>query len=87
MKRMVAVAITSAFVCGCAETRTIEHTQVVAPPAALLECRSQPEPPAPPVASGDVATYILDLAEAGGDCRGKLAAVRDFAQKAAAGSE
>lgn len=44
-------------------------------PAQLLDCAAQPVPPR--VASQrDVALYLLDLAEAGEDCRSKLDAVR-----------
>ena len=48
-------------------------------PAGLLDCAAQPVPPA--VSSQrDVALYLLDLAKAGEDCRGKLAAVKGIAE-------
>lgn len=49
-------------------------------PASLLECLAQPA--APSIASQrDVALYLLDLAEAGEDCRGKLAAVKGIVEE------
>lgn len=48
--------------------------------ASLLDCAAQPVPPA--IASQrDVALYLLDLAEAGEDCRAKLAAVKGIVEK------
>lgn len=53
------------------EIRTVRQNV----PAALLSC---PEHPVPPEAPDDhaVAAYVLALAEAGEDCRSKLARVR-----------
>lgn len=44
-------------------------------PASLLSCAAQPQPPAAFVDDTALAHWILDLAAAGDDCRGKLAAV------------
>jgi hypothetical protein len=49
-------------------------------PAALLECLPAP-PPRPVVSDRDTAELIAALAEAGEDCRGKLAAVKQAVQK------
>ena len=49
-------------------------------PASLLDCAAQPLPPAI-TSQRDVALYLLDLAEAGEDCRGKLAAVKGIVDK------
>ena len=42
----------------------------------MLSCKPAPEPAAE--TDNDLAVYILSLAEAGQDCRDKLAAVRDL---------
>lgn len=56
---------------GCA----VAPAPPVLPPA-LLSCRDAPEPPA--AGAGDVAlgVWIVDLAEAGEDCRARLREVR-----------
>jgi hypothetical protein len=46
-------------------------------PAELLACPPQPEPPASPDDRA-LAGYILDLADAGDDCRAKLGRVADL---------
>lgn len=48
-------------------------------PASLLDCAAQPVPPV--ISQRDVALYLLDLVEAGEDCRGKLAAVKGIVEK------
>ena len=49
-------------------------------PVSLLDCTPQPVPPA--IASQrDVALYLLDLAKAGEDCRGRLATVKRIVEK------
>ena len=54
---------------ACATTHeAVSHEPL---PASLLTCRDQPEPPA----SGqdtDLPLWIVDLADAGADCRSKL---------------
>jgi hypothetical protein len=77
-KGILAAAVAAAVLTGCAattdpEVRVVEVRPEV--PASLLSCQPEPEPPE----SGtqrDVARFVLDLAEAGADCRGKLNAVR-----------
>jgi len=49
-------------------------------PAALLDCAAQPVPPTIR-SQRDVALYLLDLAEAGEDCRGKLAAAKGIVDR------
>jgi len=44
-------------------------------PVSLLSCAEQPDPPAAGADDTALARWILDLAAAGDDCRGKLAAV------------
>lgn len=56
----------------------IERVQI---PPGLLRCPDQPEPPAEPVSEADAASYILDLAAAGDDCRRRLGEVRDLIEK------
>lgn len=48
-------------------------------PASLLSCRPPP-PPRPVDTQRDVALLIVDLAEAGEDCRGKLRAVKEVVE-------
>ena len=48
----------------------------LAVPSSLLVCQAQPEPPARLNGDADLAYYIMDLAAAGGDCRGKVDALR-----------
>jgi hypothetical protein len=45
-------------------------------PLSLLECRAQPA--RPKADDTDLAYWILDLANAGQDCREKLARVKDL---------
>lgn len=52
-----------------------EAPRLVVPPS-LLSCQEQPQPPADGADDTALAHWILDLAAAGDDCRGKLAAVR-----------
>jgi len=56
----------------------VTQVQLVPPqiPPGLLRCRDQPEPPAWPYSEADAAEYVLDLAEAGDDCRRRLGEVR-----------
>jgi len=57
---------------GCANA----PPQLVVPPS-LLACRA--EPPVPPAPDDQVlARWILDLAEAGEDCRARLVAVKEI---------
>jgi hypothetical protein len=44
-------------------------------PDALLICADQPEPPAT-ASQRDVAEFVVNLADAGEDCRSKLASVK-----------
>lgn len=66
---------------GCGGDRLVPEVSVVPlqVPPSLLSCA--PPPAARPVDSQrDVALLIVDLAEAGADCRTKLAAVRRVVQ-------
>lgn len=73
------VLITAGFLGGCQTTQTVyvDRVEVVRPAVApsLLRCRPEPEPLAPGARQRDVAPYVLDLVEAGADCRRKLGTV------------
>jgi len=79
-KGILLAAAAAAVLTGCAETtdpgmRVVEVRPEV--PSSLLSCQPAPEPPPPESGTQrDVARFVLDLAEAGADCRGKLGAVR-----------
>ena len=45
-------------------------------PASLLVCQAQPQPPEPGTDDTALALWIVDLAAAGDDCRGRLARVK-----------
>lgn len=45
-------------------------------PDSLLACLPEPQPPGDPVTDADLARWVLALAEAGEDCRGRLGHVR-----------
>jgi hypothetical protein len=49
-------------------------------PAALLTCRPSPAVPQPVESQKIVGLYLLDLFEAGEDCRAKLDAVRGLVE-------
>lgn len=51
--------------------------QRVPVPERLLSCKAEPAPPAADTDKA-VAGYLVDLIEAGADCRSKVAAVKEF---------
>ena len=63
---------------ACGAPRLLPEVLVekVEVPPSLLAC-SPPPSPRPIVTQKDVALLIVDLAEAGEDCRGKLKAVKE----------
>lgn len=65
-----------AFLCALLSTGCAVAPPPPVLPSALLTCRAAPEPPGP--GAGDVAlgVWIVDLAEAGEDCRARLREVR-----------
>ena len=63
---IVTVGIIVITLAGCSTTGAV--------PASLLTCADHPASPAAEIQQ-DVAFYIVDLAEAGADCRSKLGAV------------
>lgn len=81
-KRMVLSLLCSAtLLTGCADPapRLMLESRLerVTPPPSLLICQESPEPPI--VSSQrDVAEFMVLLWEAGEDCRGKLASLRDY---------
>lgn len=62
---------------GCAKPRPAIEVTGPTVPDQLLACKPEPSPPATGTQRG-VAHYVLDLAEAGDDCRTKLGAVRSI---------
>ncbi len=62
---------------ACAQPRLETRLQIerVTVPAELLACEPQPEPPAGIYTQAAVATFIVDLADAGQDCRERLARI------------
>ncbi|SEQ87905.1 hypothetical protein SAMN05216548_108180 [Faunimonas pinastri] len=50
-------------------------------PSTLLSCKAEPAVPAKPRTQKAVARYVVALADAGADCRGKVAAVRQAVVK------
>lgn len=59
---------------------------VLAPPAELLHCRPRPLPPVEMRTDADLANWLLDLDEAGEDCRSRVHRTREWveAQRGAA---
>ena len=59
---------------GCGGNSRVE---VVKPPIAWMTC--MPEPSVPEVVDDDgVANFIIDLREAGADCRSKIVGIKEF---------
>jgi len=58
--------------CGAPPPALLRH-QV---PPSLLACQPQPQPPDAGTTDTALALWIVDLAAAGDDCRGRLARVR-----------
>ncbi len=54
------------------------HIERIEIPAVLLTCAPTPAPPPKPRTQGDVARYIVDLWEAGEDCRARVEAIREL---------
>jgi hypothetical protein len=74
--RLALIAVLCALcLTGCGGQPDVTVAWRPAPPVSLLSCRVQPDPP--PVGADDtaLADFILDLADAGADCRDKLAAL------------
>ena len=63
--------------CAAPEPRLVVQSRVerLSVPDALLVCADQPEPPAGGT-QRDVAEFVVNLADAGQDCRDKLASVK-----------
>ena len=68
------------LVVGCTTTKTVTVTEIVERkievPKSLLSCDAEPVSRTVWVTQKDVARYLVKLAEAGEDCRLKLAAVK-----------
>lgn len=71
--------------CGSAPSLPALLTRVqverVTVPAPLLTCAQEPQVPSGRISHEDVAVYLLALAEAGDDCRGKLTAVQGIIEE------
>lgn len=70
--------ISCALLTGCGSgAPSLVKTELVRQtiPPALLRCDDEPEPPAGVISQRDIALFLIDLASAGDDCRGKLAAI------------
>ncbi len=71
---------------GCTSSAPLVVIPPARPPEALLVCADEPAPPAAAAATAeDVGLYLVDLQQAGDDCRRKLAAVRRLAADSARG--
>lgn len=70
------------FLAGCG-TMPSPAADVSPPrvPASLLACAAQPDPPEAGADDRALAHWILDLAAAGADCRGRLGAVARILQQ------
>lgn len=67
---IASVLMCAAVLAGCTTTRTVV-------PQSLLHCMPQPvAPTGPGTTQTDVGIYIVDVVEAGADCRTKLNTVR-----------
>ena len=81
-KRTYALLLLSAMqltACGASLPHVIQAPRLVVPDS-LTTCQAQPEPPADPYGDKELASWILDLADAGQDCRDKLATVKGLVQ-------
>lgn len=81
MKRLLLLPLLLAA-CGAPDIAPVE-TRPISPPAALLTCRAAPAVPREAETQREVARFIVRLAEAGEDCRSKLADVRAWAKEEA----
>jgi maleate cis-trans isomerase len=80
MKTVLIALIAAAVLSSCTTTKTVPVVEVlerrVEVPKSLLTCSAEPVAGSVWVTQRDVARYMVKLAEAGEDCRLKLAAVR-----------
>jgi len=80
MKTIIISVIASIALSACTTTKTVPVVEVrerrVEVPKSLLTCSSEPVAGSLWVTQRDIARYLVKLAEAGEDCRLKLAAVR-----------
>lgn len=80
MKRLLALAAAAALSgCQTAETRFVDRVVEVRPTVApsLLRCKPEPDPLPKTARQRDIAPYVIDLVEAGADCRRKLGTVAE----------
>ena len=65
---------------ACASAPPAPPTKLEAP-ASLLSCRPEPAPPAKIKTDAQLADYMIAVADAGEDCRRKLAAVKEIVER------
>lgn len=70
--------LSSLLLTGCGPGAPVLVRQAI--PPSLLVCQGQPEPPPAPFDDTALALWIVDLANAGADCRARLAAVKGLVQ-------
>ncbi|GJD97458.1 hypothetical protein [Methylobacterium iners] len=65
------------MLCGCETVRHVDRVVVERPAVSpdLVRCRPEPAPLPPGARQRAIAPYVLDLVEAGADCRRKLGTV------------
>lgn len=80
MKTVIISLIAATTLSACTTTKTVPVVEIrerrVEVPKSLLTCSSEPVAGSVWATQRDIARYLVKLAEAGEDCRIKLAAVR-----------
>ena len=79
MRKMTALSGPLLAIClpGCGEDVVVKPVPV---PPQFLSCKAEPATPAE-TTDKSVANFIIDLVEAGADCRSKVRAIRDWSAK------
>ena len=68
------VPLSALFCVSCGKDVVVQRVPV---PERLLSCKAEPPPPAEDTDKA-VAGYLVDLIEAGADCRSKVRAIADW---------
>ncbi|MCX2696257.1 hypothetical protein OPR82_05630 [Brucella sp. YY2X] len=81
MKMLIGFSTAILLISGCAHKPAVEvvtkiETRQIAVPEALLTCMPEPEAREVWKSQKDVALYLIQVSEAGEDCRQKLDGVR-----------
>ena len=79
MRKMMVLLVTPLLLClpGCGQSVVTKHIPV---PPEWLTCAPRPAAPAE-TTDKSVASFIVDLVEAGDDCRSKVRAIREWSQE------